>query len=69
VVPGHDDGLIVPDGNLVSSESDVTTGIAELTDGQKWLCCQVRHNVAMLGSHWKPWDIYFHFVGGMEDGS
>jgi len=68
-MPSHDDGLIVPDGNLVSSESDITTGVTELTYGQQQLCCKVRHNVAMSGSCWKPWDVYFHFMGGMDNGS
>jgi len=69
VVPSHDDGLIVTDGDLVDSEGNVTAGIAALTNGQKRLCCQVGHNVAMSGSHRKPWDVYFHIEGGMEDGA
>jgi len=69
VMPGHDDGLIVPDSNLVSGESDITTSITELTYGQQRLCCLVGHNMAMLGGCRKPCDIYFCFMGGMENGS
>jgi len=46
-------------------ECNITTGIAELSNGEEGLHGKVRNDVAMVGRKWKSRDIKVGFVGGV----
>jgi len=45
----EDDSVVVTDGDGGLVKSYMTTRVAQLPNGKKWLCGQVRHNVSMSG--------------------
>ncbi len=48
-------------------ECNVTTSVAELSNGEEGLRGKVGNDVAMAGRKWKSQDIEVGFTGGVED--
>jgi len=51
----QDDCVVVFDCDMFSSEGNIAAGIAELSNGQQWLGCQLWDHMSMSCHKWQSW--------------
>jgi len=44
----QDNSVVVPDGNGGGSDCNITTGIAELANGEEWLSGELQYHMPMV---------------------
>jgi len=65
----HDNCIVVADGDHGGSEGDITTGIAELTNGEERLSGKLWDHMSMVRCRWEAREIQLSFVGGVQNGT
>jgi len=63
----ENDSIVMTNGHSGGSESNMATSITELANGQKWLCCKLENNMAMVCCDWEAWEVKVSLMGGMHD--